>query len=186
MTNPSHAIDLYVDEKLDIDNVKLWYAVIKKCVSENVVTTDFEKDDDGVNREYKLRFKQVKSGKWKYTVPLTRPLAVKELEKIVARWNGIYDESLGDFIIEGSVDTEVYPMSGVSEPDDIPDVNDYILRGYHHEWMQDMIDKGWRYASEYSKTKKTHPLLRPWDNLSNNEKKMENILPDNMKDLIED
>ena len=44
-------------------------------------------------------------------------------------------------------------------------LNDSYARQSHNQWIQSMTDKGYRYGLNMSLDQKTHPAMRPWDDL---------------------
>ena len=76
-----------------------------------------------------------------YMIPLVRHLNEDEAERIVEGYMRIAEH---DFEIETS---NVY------------------RRQAHNQWIQTKTNEGWRYGLNMSPGQKTHPAMRPWDDL---------------------
>lgn len=53
---------------------------------------------------------------------------------------------------------------------DILQLTEQLSRNAHEVWAQERIAQGWRYGRERSDTRKEHPSLVPYEQLSENEK----------------
>jgi hypothetical protein len=38
-------------------------------------------------------------------------------------------------------------------------------RQNHNKWISEQQNKGWRFGLDFDQTNKTHPAMRPWDDL---------------------
>lgn len=107
-----------------------------------------------------------------YEVSLVRNLVESEGEKIVKMWDLIMEE---DFIIETSTP---YPETTIETEYESKVANsfnrltDKIAKEEHNKWKDKKIKEGWRYALDYSEKDKTHPLLKDWDHLPSEYKKL--------------
>jgi hypothetical protein len=100
-----------------------------------------------------------------YVIPLTRDLLEREVEPIAAAMAEIFDN---DFDIETS-DTRLLVQS--QPPVSLSTANYLRLctalsKQRHEDWVRERTDAGWRYGLTFSPEEKTHPLLRPWDEIS--------------------
>lgn len=107
-----------------------------------------------------------------YMIPLVRHLTAQEAERIV---EGYMRVSEHDFEIETSnvYRSEAdfghpweYEINIAQEARET--LTDAYLRQAHNEWISEMTNKGYRYGLNLSINEKTHPAMRPWDDLPEN------------------
>ena len=166
-------------EKLDKTNIKSWYNIVKKYAPSGTVTGIQVPDQEGNLKMSLLISRPGKTG-YEYDIPLTRDLLDSELEPIVMAWAAIYPEK--DFTISStSADVEAKRQGPADTIDmDEKQYNDFcetLAKQEHIKWCADRQNNGWRYGLNYSRKDKTHPLLRPWEQLSDQEKDINYELP---------
>ncbi len=61
--------------------------------------------------------------------------------------------------------------SGVQMPPELMELADTLARNVHETWALERIKQGWQYGPERNDTKKLHPCLVPFEELSADEKK---------------
>jgi len=100
-----------------------------------------------------------------YLVPLTRDLHPSEVDAIVENFAARQPDL--DFDVETNEtrlharDTKTIPL----------DANQHLAlclafaRQQHEDWLHERSNAGWRYGAVFDADEKTHPLLRPWDEL---------------------
>lgn len=169
-------------EKLDKQEIKLWYNIVKKYAPSGTVTGIQVPDQDGNLRMSLLVSRQTGNG-YEYDIPLTRDLLDDELEPIVMAWAAVYPTK--DFTISStSADAEA-PRQGPADTIDMDekkynDVCEALAKQEHTKWCADRQNNGWRYGLNFSRKEKTHPLLRPWEQLSEQERDVDYTLPKTM------
>lgn len=97
------------------------------------------------------------------TIPLSRNLTTKEVEKVKGCFSAVYRKS---FALDSSkivVDTS--DLFNAVEPEPLIDLCTAWAKRQHDQWMKEKLAAGWRYGSAVSLDKKTHPLLRQWIDL---------------------
>lgn len=175
-------------EKLDKDQLKLWYRIVKKYAPSGTVTGFQVPDQDG-NLKTALMVSRPTDNGYEYDIPLTRDLLDEELEPIVMAWAAAYPEK--DFTISStSADVEAKRQGPADTIDmDERQYNNFcesLAKQAHAKWCADRQDNGWRYGLNYSRKEKTHPLLRPWEQLSEQEKDIDHDLPRTMVQELND
>lgn len=60
--------------------------------------------------------------------------------------------------------------SGVQLPRQIQELTELLARNTHENWARQRMDDGWRYGPARDDTKKEHPSLVPYEQLSEREK----------------
>lgn len=146
-------------EKLDDEKEKLWYKIVKKLTSPNIVSSELLKRKVGKKYNYKVLLKE--------------NMSQEDAKFIVNAWDYYYNN---DFEIEISSNDEVIDNNN----DDTIDMDDdsfhFIRRiaskHYHNRWVDKKVNEGWRYSLKFSKEEKTHPALKEWDNLPKEHKKL--------------
>ena len=60
--------------------------------------------------------------------------------------------------------------SGVRLPDEIRELTEMLARNTHENWSRQRMADGWRYGPRRDDSRKEHPSLVPYDQLSESEK----------------
>lgn len=161
LTEFQNSIKLLVPEKLEKSEARLWYKSVKQFAPAGTLNPIVVMKDDGSNGHVSMRVAKVDTG-WVYDVPLNRRLTEQEAEVIVVEFAEDFD---GDFDIETTASATILDCT-------IPDVQhkleeDMVARSIqeHNEWMTSKIIDGWRFGVIYNEEQKTHPLMRPWEQL---------------------
>jgi hypothetical protein len=178
-------ISLVVEESLDLDMVKTWYATVTEKAPYGVVSTIPMVDDKGQPQSVRLVHRKMKRGHF-YMVPITRDLTEGEVERIV---DAFTDEAPDlDFDIEATViPTQLSKPDRPSIPVDHQKYADVAMswaKKQHEDWLKARTDSGWRYGQVVSLAQKTHPLLRPWDELPARYKSVDLDGPQKLLDLL--
>lgn len=120
------------------------------------------------------------------TIPLTRHLTCDEAEVIV---QALERATTSDFEI---VATSDIPPSNEETAQAVVDENAYLAlctqwaKRQHETWAQDRLANGWRYGPEVSFVDKTHPLLRQWNELPDQFRKIDTDAPQELLRLLND
>ena len=56
----------------------------------------------------------------------------------------------------------------------------------HNEWYKEREAAGWRYGPQRLEEEKTHPLMRPWNQIIEDERQIDYSLPEFFIDLLEE
>ena len=151
--------DFYIQQRtqqqLTSDQIQRWYLTVNMLGPDNIIGDEFIL----ASQESDLL----------YIIPLVRHLTAQEAERIVEGYMRITDH---DFEIETSNvyradadfmdpwDFEIVMDEGAKST-----IEESYIRQAHNEWIQEMISKGYRYGLNMSADQKTHPAMRPWDDL---------------------
>lgn len=65
--------------------------------------------------------------------------------------------------------------AGVELPEALLPLMEKLARNIHENWAQERFRQGWRWGPERSDSKKTHPCLIPYEELSEEEKAYDRI-----------
>lgn len=174
-----HYITLVVEKKLDKDLIKKWYQTVKKNAPDGTVT-GAQVVKPGYGRTSASLVYTTDKNKHLYKVPLSRDFTNKEVEKIIDAW--IEEEKDLDFQIE----TGVTQQEALHQtPDDAIEVSEDTYRNLcetlakfqHNKWYKERTAQGWTYGTKLSHKNKTHPMLRPWEQLPDDYRKIDYELP---------
>lgn len=178
-------VALVVESPLDHDNVKGWFRCVSDKAPYGVLTTIPTVDDKGEPQTVKLVHRETDKGHY-YMVPVTRDLTDYEVERIVDAYADRCEHM--DFDVEATVINpqpfEVHEPSITVEQQRYADLAVSWAKRQHDDWVQSRIDDGWRYGTEMSIEHKTHPLLRPWDELPDRYRKVDTDQPQKLLDLL--
>lgn len=178
-------ICLISPSELDDPVIKHWF----KCVSEKspygVPATLALVDDKGEPQTVALIHRETDDGH-KYVVPLSRDLTEKEAERIIECFEKRYPDL--DFEVEATV-IPTYTMDNI-QPTISVDQHKYAevaklwSKRKHETWMKKREKEGWRYGTEVSHSEKTHPLMRPWEQLPEEYRSIDEEQPQELLDLL--
>lgn len=182
----SFFVKLVTEKEIQKDSVKKYYNTVKSYSPNGVLNSyDVEGPDGNPSTAY-LVHRVNNENRHEYEIPLTRDLTSDEILRIVEQLNATFIE--GDFLFEtSSYDDNCCPFE---EEDEYFDQDIYenlsinMAKRMHNKWLNERITNGWVYGEERSDTSKTHPLIKPWDMLSEYEKTIDYDLPKEFIDLL--
>lgn len=159
--------DFYIlqrtSQPLDRESLRKWYHTVGLLAPQGVLSGD----DD--NDELMLGMQDTD---YLYIIPLVRHLTAVEAEKIVTGYMRVTEH---DFNIETSnvyrADADFgHPFEYDITLDEAAraTIQDAMSRRNHNKWIQEQMDKGWRFGLDLDLVAKTHPAMRPWDDLPAN------------------
>jgi len=160
-----------------------WYSCVLRVAPSGVVQAVPTTDDKGRPRTVQLVHR--KAGKQHcYLVPLTRDLRDAEVEPIVQRYAEMQPKL--NFDVETNETKLVAKDYGEIPLDSAKHVAlcMALAKQQHEDWMRERSDAGWRYGTKFDQRAKTHPLLRPWDQLPDRYRKPNVSLPQTLLNLL--
>jgi hypothetical protein len=179
-------VTLTVEKPLDKETVKKWFLCVKRNSPSGVLSTHQTVDNDGSPQSVKMVHRENHDGKHLYIVPISRDLSPAEVEKVVSSF--VVDNPDLDFDIE----TNANFSSSLNRPDITSDQSKHLAlcnafaKDKHVSWMKEKADDGWRYGPEFSIENKTHPIMLPWEQLSDTYKKPDLSWPDKLISILND
>lgn len=179
-----HYIKLTVDKKLLKKEAKLWFRVVNKYAPNGTVTGHQMNHPENGPANIRLIHKKFLSNKHAYLIPLTRDLRDGEVEKIANVWDRVKKD--GDFEIEGSFDSYYYnaqPEEEKTKKVDMEEFSNQVAKKMHTKWYNEKIRNGWRYG-KLNLESKMHPLMRPWDELPEDKRDIDEELPQMFFDYL--
>jgi hypothetical protein len=157
--------DFYILQRtptaLNSEQAKKWFYTIEMLGPEGIMAGD---DDTTTNLMLGMQDEQ-----YVYILPLVRHLTGDEAERIVEGYMRVTEH---DFEIETS---NVYRADADFGHPFEYDINieedarltlyNSMARQHHNRWIQERQQNGWRFGLNLDLTEKTHPAMRPWDDL---------------------
>lgn len=156
--------DFYILQRssyaLTADQIQKWYYTVEMLGPDAIMAGD----DDTNNLMLAMQ-----DTEYLYIIPLVRHLTADEAERIVEGYMRVTEH---DFQIESS---NVYrskanfghPFEYDVQMDD--GAREIIMltmeRQNHNKWITEQQDNGWRFGLNFDQVNKTHPAMRPWDDL---------------------
>lgn len=157
-------IKLTTEAPLDHPLVKAWFNGVLAYAPSGIVHAISVTDDDNTRHVVRLVHQTHPEGH-SYVIPLTRDLRPSEIDAIVAQFADEQPEL--DFDVETN-ETRLRTR----DHDEIPiDAAKHLAlclamaKQKHEAWVRERTSAGWRYGIAFDPQDKTHPLLRPWDQL---------------------
>lgn len=161
-------IRLVLRKPLSKDLAQRWFQICRRSLPTGVLgSLQVNKPDYGIDN-VQMVLKNSKSGKHIYEIPLNRDLLEREVEPVVKAWDAFNPQ--GDFDIETSatqIESARQQLADAIVVDE-RDYNDFcetLAKHQHGRWCRQRQDEGWRYGLAMDPKERTHPLLRPWEDL---------------------
>ena len=164
---PQHYIALITAESLDSDSQKMWYDTVKELAPEGTVRTLPHEGKQTAMIEFTINMPEGGSMQ-SLAVPLSRDLDSSEGEVIVTAMEMMGPEI--DWEIEAS---NLYQDDGVpgfdfefqADPEELEEMKNTVGKFVHSRWVENKTTEGWRYGPLVDQKERTHPALRPWEQL---------------------
>lgn len=180
-------VKLTTSEPLDQDAMRAWFTAVKSMAPSGVISSIQTTDDTGSLRSASLVHREREDKEHDYIVPLTRDLTDKEVEPIIAAFAAAHDEV--DFDVEVSSAEADKMTAGTSlsvDDDKFGALCNAWAKRQHDSWMHERTEAGWSYGTSISTKNKTHPLIRPWQDLPEQFRKVDHQQPQSLLDLLND
>ena len=156
--------DFYIlqrsEQVLTAEQIQKWYYTVEMLGPDAIIAGD----DDTNSLVLAMQ-----ADDYLYMIPLVRHLTADEAERIVEGYMRVTEH---DFQIESSnvyrskadfghpFEYDVQMDEGAREI-----IQQAMERQRHNSWITEQQDRGWRYGLNYDLKNKTHPAMRPWDDL---------------------
>lgn len=173
-----HYIRIITDSELDNDTIKQYYKIVKQHLGDII-----EPDDDGNVLVYHINEK----GNHCYDINLSEDVNPVEGDAMSLEISDLIPEDI-DLQIEATSDTQI--EADVSNEDqyigegELSDFSDELHRYKHNRWMDKLVSEGWRYGNKYNEVERVHPRLRPWDELPQSMRHVDNELPNKIIEYL--
>lgn len=178
-------IKLVTDEALERPVIKAWFNSVSSTAPSGVVNSVTVADDDDKRHVVRL-IHQVTGERHAYLVPLTRDLLPSEVDMIVDK----FATKVPD--LDFDVETHETRLRAKDENTIPLDASKHLAlclafaKQQHEDWMHERSNAGWRYGDSFDPLEKTHPLLRPWDQLPNRYKEPDLDWPQKLVSVLND
>lgn len=172
-------------KKLDIHDIKKWYRVVKELAPSGTVSS-FQMPDDNNQLTNCLLVSRKHNSDMQYDIPLTRDLTGPEVEKIARKWDLLDNENDFKIISSGNfIPSDDKKKNTIDfDQDKYNQMCEDLAKQNHIKWYNERVEQGWRYGINYSTKEKTHPLLKPWEQLSTKEQNVDYNLPKYFMDKL--
>ena len=182
-------VRLVTESPIRKESGKKFFKMFEKYSPEGIMTVYEVADPDGGPAQAPLVHRVDENGEHQYEIPLVRNLTPNEIEEIAIQLNSSFNE--GNFLFETSTFEEDCCLYEDDEEDYVePKVTEQIAtrlaERMHDVWMHERLDNGWHYNKIRSDRNKTHPLIMPWNQLSEEHKTIDYNLPQTFIDLLEE
>lgn len=178
--NPEMYIRLVVDTKLSTTNLKRWYKVVNEYAPSGTITGIQVPDENGNLKTALVVMKKLNG--FCYDIPTTRDISNSELKILAEKWDILYPNN---FSIESSSPKETVDTNFIDiEESDNKNLSETLAKNNHNKWLKDKIENGWRYGIDFSNENMTNPLLRPWEQLTEEEKDVDYSILENLVQFL--
>ena len=181
---PQHYIAMITKDGLDSASQKMWYDTVKELAPEGTVRTIPHHGKQTAMIEFTINMPDGDTMQ-SLAVPLSRDLDSSEGEVIVTAM-----EMMGpdiDWEIEASnlyTDTGVpgFDFEFTADPEELEEMKNTVGKFVHSRWVESKTTEGWRYGPNVDQKARTHPALRPWEQLPKEYRRTPEIQD---KDIVE-
>lgn len=189
MTASPFYIRLITDVALEKGDVRAWFQTVKRTLLDGLLGTIQTTNPQGEPDKAFLVHRTLKSGKHIYEIPLVRDLTEEETNTVKEAYQATNPE--GDFEIEVSALNIGTSRQGpadavVMDEDDYNQMCETLAKHHHQRWCDERIQSGWSYGLTLDNKQKTHPLLRPWEQLPKKYRNIDYELPHKFMNLLAD
>lgn len=181
-------IRLESPEELDKNVIKEWFKTVKNNLPSGLMDSFQQVNETGKPENVRLVASKLKN-KHFYDIPLTRNLTEDEAQIIVDHWDN--QDLVQDFIIQTSTPVvnpmyQQFPQVEYNIKDeDFGTLCELLSKEEHNRWVEDQVSDGWRLGNSYSEQNKTHPLLKPWEQLPEQYKYIDDKMPQRFIEALE-
>ena len=187
MTTIPFYIRLNTNKALEKSDVRAWFQTVKRTLLDGLLGSIQVTNPQGQPDKIFLIHKTLKTGKHVYDIPLVRNLTDNEANQVKEAYKAINPP--GDYEIElSSLDIET-PRQGpadavVVDEDDYNRMCETLAKHHHQRWYDERIAHGWTYGLNFNNKTKNHPMLRPWEELPEQYRKVDYELPQKFMNLL--
>lgn len=179
-TQVAKYIRLEVGRSLSKTEVQQFIQTVDRYGPSNNISSVQVMNPKGEPEDVQVVHRKYKSGKEQYDIPLKRDLTEREVVTILEAWDAFFPT--GDFILESSAEDlnakrKMLADAIVLKQDKYERLCEAIAKTQHAGWMRERNQEGWRYAERYDRKTKTHPMLRPWQELPEKYRKIDPDAP---------
>jgi hypothetical protein len=157
-------IKLLADEALNPPVIRAWFNCVSATAPSGVVNSISVQDDDHTRHVVRLVHQTLEHAH-AYLIPLTRDLRSSEIDEIVYQF--AVEQPALDFDVETNQtrlrakDDDAIPLDAAKHLA----LCVALAKQDHESWLHERTNAGWHYGLEFDVEAKTHPLIRPWDQL---------------------
>lgn len=174
MDNPFF-IRLESKKKIEMELIKEWLTDIKGSLPITVFGSVIKTMPDKTEKRGSLSHRTSKNGTHLYEIPLTRDLTVLEKEAVekASYWIIKATKSYLSFNGKGLTSYDTSKQYSLQYQQLCVD----IAKMMHQKWYHEKSNDGWRYGLSFNMKDKTHPMMRPWEDLPESYRKVDYDLP---------
>jgi len=174
MTEIPLFIQLKTDQPLPKEEAIAWYDCVRNNAPNGVLTSVQTTNPQGDPDVAFMVHKETKDGTHFYVIPLTRDLTEDETARI--------EEAYPEGEIETSSEDVKFARQGpadavVMSEDDYNHLCETLAKHQHQRWYEDRSKAGWSFGLLVNERSKQHPMMRPWEQLPENYRKVDYELP---------
>jgi len=181
---------LVTEGEMRKNTIKSFYSTVKENAPENVLSHYDVQDPDGNPATTLLLHRVNEDNKHEYEIPLVRNLTPDEIYEVALNLNTKLNE--GDFLLESSSFDDDCCLTEDDDPSEYMEADVFerfaekLSERMHNVWYKEREDAGWRFGTQRLEEEKTHPLMKPWNQLTEEDKQIDYSLPEFFIDLLEE
>ena len=166
-----HHVRLITDKELDSTMIREYYKIVQSHFDDII-----EPDEEDNVLVYHVNAK----GNHCYDIRLEEDLDLdegdimsQEIAELIPKDIEMQIEATSETDIEAEIEEHVDSLADTDRDAFAGD----LARYKHNRWMEHYVGLGWRYGQKLDEREKTHPALRPWDELPEAVRKVDNEFP---------
>lgn len=175
LTESPFFIKLVTPDALDKAAVRQWFQLCKQELPSGVLgNVQVNKPNYGITNVQLIH--RTAQDEHEYEIPLNRNLLPKELAPIRQAWKLAYDQGKFDIVSSASQTADSRHRLAdavVLEQSSYDTLCETLAKHQHGRWCRERHSAGWKYGLTMDPSEKTHPLLRPWEELPEGYRKID-------------
>lgn len=182
-------LKLVSENKMDKSIIQKFYSTVSTYAPQNVLSIYETATPDGEPAQASLVHRELEEGGHEYEIPLVRNLTPNEIIEVMNQLENALIEH--DFLFETSTFDEDCCLD--EDHDDLyfeAEITEQIATAFaersHTRWLNERMDKGWRYGQQKNDSEKTHPLLKPWAQIPEEHRTVDAAAPQLLLDILEE
>lgn len=178
-------VKLTSQEHLGIKAAREWYRLILRILPSGLPSYISSMDNQGNIEETRLVRRNIDNGT-ELIVPLNRDLVPTELQALADAWREISPPGQYSISTNPTQDQKLnQAVNGLKiEQDEYQSLCLQLAKVQHEGWMREKSKQGWSYGPVLSISNKTHPMMRPWDDLPAQYKDVDTNNPENFLNFL--
>lgn len=169
-----------ISSDMNKERRSIFYSTAKDILGEKIKVIKTTNNDGQVTSTFMFHKKDDNGDS--YIIPLTQSPTEDEIENLIEKLIKVL--YVGNFSIESSLVLVKDINDNHLLPEEYDSLAEQFSKKMHEKWLNERTTNGWRYGEAWDNQEKTHPLIKPWNQLSDLEKNIDPSLLNEFVDIL--